>query len=68
MIFDAGREQWKVDLKIVHEKEQLLQRLTNQDAISGIQNRQALDEHVGSLIHAPEIVSQLLHNNLPVAA
>ncbi len=58
MIFDAGREQWKVDLKIVHEKEQLLQRLTNQDAISGIQNRQALDEHVGSLIHAPGIVSQ----------
>lgn len=47
-----------MDLKIVHEKEQLQQRLTNQDAISGIQNRQALDEHVGSLIHAPGNVSQ----------
>ena len=58
VIFDAGREQWKVDLKIVHEKEQLQQRVLNQDANAGIQNRQALDEHVGSLIHAPGIASQ----------
>lgn len=42
----------------MHEKEQLQQRVMNQDAMSGIQNRQALDEHVGSLIHAPGIASQ----------
>jgi hypothetical protein len=39
-------------------KEQLQQRVMNQDAVAGIQNRQALDEHVGSLIHAPGIASQ----------
>ena len=42
----------------MHEKEQLQQRILNQDATAGIQNRQALDEHVGSLIHAPGIGSQ----------
>ncbi len=42
----------------MHDKEQLQQRIMNHDAISGIQNRQALDEHVGSLIHAPGSVSQ----------
>ncbi len=42
----------------MHEKEQLQQRVMNQDAVAGIQNRQALDEHVGSLIHAPGIASQ----------
>ena len=54
----AGREQWKLDLKNVHEKEQLQQRIMNQDAAAGIQNRQALDHHVGSLIHAPGIASE----------
>lgn len=54
----SGREQWKIDFKLVHEKEQQQIRAINQDAAAGIQNRQQLDAHLGGLVHPPGIVGQ----------
>jgi hypothetical protein len=46
-------EQWKLDFKEVHEKQQQQVHAIQQDAASGIQNRANVDNALGALIHSP---------------
>lgn len=55
MLIRADREQWKLDFKAVHGKEQEQQRIITGDQNAGIPNRQELDNHLGALIHPPGI-------------
>lgn len=52
-LFVAEREQWKLDLKEVHDKQQQQFRAIQQDAESGIQNRSIVDNALGNMIHPP---------------
>jgi hypothetical protein len=49
----AEREQWKLDFREVHDKQQQQIRAIQQDAESGIQNRAIVDNAMGNMIHPP---------------
>ncbi len=49
----AEREQWKIDFREVHDKQQKQLRAIQQDADSGIQNRAIVDNALGNMIHPP---------------
>jgi hypothetical protein len=53
----AEREQWKLDFRAVHAKQQSQQRILNSDQAAGV-NRQDLDDQLSGLIHPPGIVAQ----------
>lgn len=57
--FISDREQWKLDLRSVHEKQQQQIRAIERDLNAGVHNRQVIDEALGGLIHPPGIERNL---------
>jgi hypothetical protein len=53
--FISDREQWKLDFRTVHAKQQQQIRAVEQDLNAGVQNRQVIDDALGGLIHPPGI-------------
>jgi hypothetical protein len=49
----ADREQWKIDLRLVHAKQQTQLQAIQQEIESGTQNRQRVDNTLGALVHPP---------------
>ncbi len=57
--FISDRQQWKLDLRTVHEKQQQQIRAIEQDHNSGVHNRQVIDDALGGLLHPPGIERNL---------
>ena len=53
----AEREQWKIDFRAVHAKQQSQQRILSSDQAAGV-IRQDIDDQLSALIHPPGIVRQ----------
>ena len=58
LFYCAEREQWKLDFKAVHAKQQSQQRILSSDQAAGVPNRQDIDDQLSGLIHPPGIVRQ----------
>jgi hypothetical protein len=53
--FFSDREQWKLDFRSVHEKQQQQILAVERDLNAGVHNRQVIDQVLGGLIHPPGI-------------